>query len=83
MLAAQLLDENSPKRLEWLGGAILGWPDWDVDAGKEHPLAQLLPYNGYDAGATMALAILLRAAAPRASRCLEAYYEQVDDAHGA
>ena len=39
MLEAQLNAENRPKRLKWLGGALLGWPDWDIDASKPHPLA--------------------------------------------
>ena len=55
MLEAQLNDENRPKRLKWLGGAILGWPDWDIDAKIEHPLGMLAEYNGYDAAATIAL----------------------------
>ena len=55
MLQAHLNDENRPKRLKWLGGAILGWPDWDIDATKHHPLAELVEYNGYDTAATFLL----------------------------
>lgn len=55
MLMLQLLDENAPKSLKWAGRAHLGWPDWDIDARKEHALADLAPYNGYDAAATMLL----------------------------
>lgn len=59
MLALQLLDENAPKSLKWAGRAHLGWPDWDIDARKAHPLADLYPYNGYDAAATVLLRDLL------------------------
>ena len=55
MLAAHLLDENRPKSLKWLGRTQLGWPDWDIDAKKEHPLEQLAYYNGCDAAATALL----------------------------
>lgn len=55
MLMLQLLDENAPKSLKWAGRAHLGWPDWDIDARKEHSLADLYPYNGYDAAATVLL----------------------------
>lgn len=55
MIALQLLDENAPKSLKWAGRAHLGWPDWDIDARKYHPLADLYPYNGYDAAATLLL----------------------------
>jgi len=55
MIALQLLDENAPKSLKWAGRAHLGWPDWDIDARKHHPLADLYPYNGYDAAATLLL----------------------------
>jgi DNA polymerase-1 len=59
MLMLQILDENAPKSLKWAGRAHLGWPDWDIDARKEHALADLAPYNGYDAAATMLLRDLL------------------------
>ena len=59
MLALQLLDENAPKSLKWAGRAHLGWPDWDIDARKLHPLADLYPYNGYDAAATILLRDIL------------------------
>jgi uracil-DNA glycosylase family 4 len=59
MAALQLLDENAPKSLKWAGRAHLGWPDWDIDARKPHPLADLYPYNGYDAAATVLLHDLL------------------------
>lgn len=59
MLALQLLDENAPKSLKWAGRAHLGWPDWDIDARKPHPLDDLYPYNGYDAAATLLLSELL------------------------
>ena len=59
MLALQLLDENAPKSLKWAGRAHLGWPDWDIDARKLHPLQQLFPYNGFDAAATLLLKDLL------------------------
>lgn len=59
MLALQLLDENAPKSLKWAGRAHLGWPDWDIDARKAHPLRDLYPYNGYDAAATVLLKDLL------------------------
>lgn len=52
---AHLLDENRPKGLKWLGRALLGWPNWDIDARKEHPLRELLRYNGYDTVATLEL----------------------------
>lgn len=55
MLEAHLNDENRPKRLKWLGGAILGWPNWDIDSTISHPLAELAEYNGYDTAATFAL----------------------------
>lgn len=48
-----LLDENAPKSLKWAGRAILGWPDWDIDARRYWPLETLYPYNGYDAAATV------------------------------
>jgi uracil-DNA glycosylase family 4 len=60
MLALQLLDENAPKSLKWAGRAHLGWPDWDIDARKYHPLEDLYPYNGYDAAATFLLQELLQ-----------------------
>lgn len=50
-----LLDENAPKSLKWAGRALLGWPDWDIDARKLWPLQKLYPYNGYDAAATVNL----------------------------
>jgi len=59
MLMLQLLDENAPKSLKWAGRAHLGWPDWDIDARKAHPLRLLYPYNGYDAAATVLLRDLL------------------------
>jgi len=59
MLALQLLDENAPKSLKWAGRAHLGWPDWDIDARKQHALRDLYPYNGYDAAATLLLRELL------------------------
>jgi uracil-DNA glycosylase family 4 len=59
MLMLQLLDENAPKSLKWAGRAHLGWPDWDIDARKPHPLADLYPYNGYDAAAVVLLHSLL------------------------
>lgn len=59
MLALQILDENAPKSLKWAGRAHLGWPDWDIDARKYHPLKDLYPYNGYDAAATLLLYDLL------------------------
>src|SRR5262249_48403973 len=67
MIMLQLLDENAPKSLKWAGRAHLGWPDWDIDARgirdgrrwKAHPLADLYPYNGYDAAATVLLHELL------------------------
>lgn len=49
MIGLQLLDENAPKSLKWAGRAHLGWPDWDINARKQHPLHDLYPYNGYDA----------------------------------
>lgn len=55
MIGLQLLDENAPKSLKWAGRAHLGWPDWDIDARKLHPLEQLYPYNGYDAAACFLL----------------------------
>jgi uracil-DNA glycosylase family 4 len=55
MVAAHILDENRPKSLKWLGRALLGWPNWDIDAGKEHPLHELAYYNGADAAATYLL----------------------------
>jgi uracil-DNA glycosylase family 4 len=55
MMSAQLLDENAPKSLKWNGRARLGWPDWDIDARKMHPLRKLAPYNGWDAAATFLL----------------------------
>lgn len=60
MLALQLLDENASKSLKWAGRAHLGWPDWDIDARKYHPLADLYPYNGYDAAATVLLQDILK-----------------------
>jgi DNA polymerase-1 len=51
MVGLQLLDENAPKGLKWAGRAYLGWPDWDIDARKQHPLQELFPYNAYDAAA--------------------------------
>jgi DNA polymerase-1 len=59
MLMLQLLDENAPKSLKWAGRAHLGWPDWDIDARKEHALNDLYPYNGYDAAATILLREIL------------------------
>jgi uracil-DNA glycosylase family 4 len=59
MLALQLLDENAPKSLKWAGRAHLGWPDWDINAKKYHSLADLYPYNGYDAAATFLLQQIL------------------------
>src|SRR5262245_13389247 len=59
MLMLQLLDENAPKSLKWAGRAHLGWPDWDIDARKQHALRDLYPYNGYDAAATLLLRELL------------------------
>ena len=55
MIEAALIDENRPKRLKWLGGAILGWPDWDIDAKIYHPLNMLSYYNGCDSAATFLL----------------------------
>lgn len=55
MIGLQLLDENAPKSLKWAGRARLGWPDWDIDARKMHKLADLYPYNGYDAAACFLL----------------------------
>lgn len=55
MVLAHLLDENRPKGLKYLGRAILGLPQWDVDARKEHSLAKLSVYNGIDAAATWQL----------------------------
>lgn len=55
MALAHLLDENRPKSLKWLGRSLLGWPDWDIDATKEHPLSELAHYNSYDAYATWLL----------------------------
>jgi uracil-DNA glycosylase family 4 len=59
MLMLQLLDENAPKSLKWAGRAHLGWPDWDIDARKLHPIMDLYPYNGYDAAATVLLRDIL------------------------
>lgn len=55
MALAHLLDENRPKSLKWLGRSLLGWPDWDIDAKKEHPLVELAKYNALDAYATYLL----------------------------
>ena len=55
MIEAQLIDENRPKGLKWLGRAVLGWPDWDIDAKQYHPLNMLSFYNGCDTAATFAL----------------------------
>lgn len=55
MVAAHILDENRRKGLKWLGRALLGWPQWDIDATVEHPFAELAEYNGYDAAATLLL----------------------------
>lgn len=55
MVAAHLLDENRPKGLKYLGRALLGWSQWDIDARKEHPLERLSVYCGYDAAATLLL----------------------------
>lgn len=61
MVLAHLLDENRLKSLKYLGRALLGWPQWDIDATKEHPLVELAAYNGYDAAATLLLRKLLLA----------------------
>ncbi len=55
MIAAHVLDENRPKALKWLGRTLLGWPDWDIDARKQHPLDKLAKYNGYDSAAAYLL----------------------------
>lgn len=55
MVLAHLLDENRQKGLKYLGRSLLGWPQWDIDAKKEHPLEQLAEYNAYDAAATLLL----------------------------
>jgi uracil-DNA glycosylase family 4 len=55
MVLRHVLDENMLKNLKWNGRALLGWPDWDIDATKEHPLDQLAFYNGADACATFLL----------------------------
>jgi DNA polymerase-1 len=49
MVGLHLLDENAPKGLKWAGRAHLGWPDWDINARRQHTLSELYPYNGYDA----------------------------------
>ena len=51
MPALHLLDESAPKGLKWNGMAHLNWPNWDINAKKEHPLADLYRYNGYDTAA--------------------------------
>lgn len=55
MMSAHLLDENAPKSLKWNGRARLGWPDWDIDARRMHPLSKLFRYNGWDCAATFNL----------------------------
>ncbi len=55
MVLAHILDENRLKNLKYLGRALLGWPDWDIDAKQEHPLDKLAFYNGADACATFLL----------------------------
>lgn len=62
MVAAHLLDENRPKSLKWIGRALLGWPDWDIDlasktAAKEGgiSLEDFAFYNAADAVATFRL----------------------------
>jgi DNA polymerase-1 len=77
MLMLQLLDENAPKSLKWAGRAHLGWPDWDIDARKDHTLDQLYPYNGYDAAATVLLHDLL-ADRLREEPLLERYYRALE-----
>jgi uracil-DNA glycosylase family 4 len=68
MVAAQLLDENRPKGLKYLGRALLGWPQWDVDIRNQfdyhHNYALKMSreaveeYNGYDTAATFGLRTL-------------------------
>lgn len=54
---AHLLDENRPKGLKWLGRALLGWPDWGIDAKDliKQPLDRVAHYNACDAAATFLL----------------------------
>lgn len=55
MVLSHLLDENRLKGLKYLGRALLGWPQWDIDAKKQHSLEKLAEYNAYDAAATLLL----------------------------
>ena len=57
MIGWQLIDENSPKGLKWLGRTVLGWPDWGIETRDlaSEPLEKVAFYNGCDAAATVAL----------------------------
>lgn len=50
MLAAHLLNENRPKALEALAGALLGVPNWKIStkALMDEPLRKVLWYNACD-----------------------------------
>ena len=77
MVAAHLLDENAPKSLKWNGRAHLSWPDWDINAAKYHPFAELYPYNGYDAACT-SLMLELQREKFRSEPRLYQYFHAVD-----
>lgn len=49
------LHEDEPVRLKWQVPTKFGWPNWDINAGEEHDLGDLLPYMGYDSAGTVLL----------------------------
>lgn len=55
MVVAHLLDENRQKGLKYLGRSLLGFPNWDVDAKKDHELTTLMTYLAGDVKATWQL----------------------------
>lgn len=77
MSAAKVLDENVSVGLKYRGRADLGWPDWDIDATKEHPLDELAQYNGWDAAATYLLRELYEQRLLETPR-LHKYFHQVE-----
>lgn len=77
MVAAHLLDENRPKSLKYLGRSLLNWPNWDVDASKEHPLETLYQYNGWDTAATFHLWKLFQKQLLEAPH-LNRYYDRLE-----
>ena len=52
MPAIHTINEDQPKSLKTATRTLLGWPEYDIDAKKEHPLELLYKYNGYDTGGT-------------------------------